>query len=304
MHPVLLAYRADIIEAAGIDMTKIATWDDFARVLRPLQRGPDGPRYLLNVWETNPQVMEILLLQAGGGYFDADLKPVLDSDINARVLARIVTWIAGPGRIGVDAPNSEAAGNFMYANGEVLCALMPDWLAGTWRHDLPGLAGKIKLMPLPAWTPGGRRTSVFGGTMIGIPKRADFARAWPFVKYLYTSREVARALYRSVDIITPMREFWSDPIYDQPDSYFCGQASGRLFIGLAGQVPLRTSSSFKPDAATAVNNALIRLKRYAEANGVFDETALQAQAKRELAVAQADIARKIAANAFLAAAQP
>ncbi len=35
VHPTLLVYRADIIEEAGIDVSKIETWDDFARIMKP-----------------------------------------------------------------------------------------------------------------------------------------------------------------------------------------------------------------------------------------------------------------------------
>jgi len=304
VHPVLLAYRSDIVEAAGIDVSTIQTWTDFVRVMKPLMHGPDGPRYLLNVWETNQQDMEILMLQAGGGFFDADLKPVLNSDINAQVLARIATWIAGPGCICTNAPDFDASGNNMFQSGQVLCYLMPDWMSGVWMKDLPGLSGKLKLMPLPAWAPGGLRTSVMGGTMLGISKSANFAQSWAFAKYLYLNHDVARELYRRTGIITPVRDFWSDPIYDQPNPYFSGQPSGRLYIQMADKVPARTSSPFKPDAVVAVTDALIRLKRYAQDTGTYDETLLTLQAHRELARAQTEIERRMAANAFLTAANP
>ncbi len=301
VHPVLLAYRADVVEAAGIDVTKIQTWDDFVRLMRPLIRtGSESPRYLLNVWDTNPQDMEILMLQAGGGFFDGNLKPVLNSDVNARVLSTIVNWIAGPQRICMNAPAFDAEGNYLFLHGNVLCSLMPDWLAGIWKKDLPGLGGKIKLMPLPAWDQGGLRTSVFGGTMLGIPKRApDFEKSWRFAKHLYFDPDMARALFKTDSIISPVRAFWSDPVYDEPNPYFCGQPSGRLFVQMAAQVPLRTSSPYKPQAAIDVNNALIRLRRFAESKNIYDVPSLISQAHVELAAAQADIERQIETNAFL-----
>ena len=42
VHPMMLAYRADIVEAAGIDVAEIETWADFERVMRPLLLKPDG----------------------------------------------------------------------------------------------------------------------------------------------------------------------------------------------------------------------------------------------------------------------
>jgi len=300
VHPVLLAYRADIVEAAGIDVSKIETWDDFIRVMSPLMKGPDGQRFLINIWETNPQAMEILILQAGGGFFDQNLQPILNSDTNARVLSTIVSWIAGPKRVCVNAPDFDAEGNYLFLHGDVLCTLMPDWLGGIWMKDLSGLSGKMKVMPIPAWEKGGLRTSVFGGTMLGIPKRApDFQRSWEFAKHLYLSPELAKELYLKVNIITPVRSFWNDPVYDQPNPYFSGQASGRLYVQMASQVPRRTSSPYKPQAVVAINDALIRLKQYAVRENTYDAPALMAQARVELNTAQAEIKRKMAANAFL-----
>ena len=70
VHPVLLAYRADLVEAAGIEVAAIETWDDFVRLLRRLVRDVDGDgypdHYLSNFWETNPELIESLMLQAGG----------------------------------------------------------------------------------------------------------------------------------------------------------------------------------------------------------------------------------------------
>ena len=34
VHPVMLAYRRDLFEQLGIDVNKLTTWDEFARVGR------------------------------------------------------------------------------------------------------------------------------------------------------------------------------------------------------------------------------------------------------------------------------
>jgi arabinosaccharide transport system substrate-binding protein len=249
VHPVLLAYRADLVEAAGIDLTAVATWDDFVRLLRPLMRDRDGDgspdRYLLNIWETNPELIESLMLQAGGALFDAQERLVLHSESNARVLATVVSWTSGPQRIAVNAPEFDAAGNKIRLDGTVLFSLMPDWLTAAWQQDLPQLAGKVKLMPLPAWEQGGRRTTVMGGTMLGIPKSVpDFDRAWRYAKHLYLSLDLARGLFRTTGIISPVKQHWTDPVYDAPSAYFCGQRAGRLYIAAAPDVPPRTSSPY------------------------------------------------------------
>jgi arabinosaccharide transport system substrate-binding protein len=305
VHPVLLAYRADLVEAAGIDVGAIETWDDFVRLLRPLMRDLDGDgypdRYLLNIWETNPELIESLMLQAGGALFDAQERLVMDSETNARVLATVVSWTTGPGRIAVNAPEFDAAGNKMRLDGTVLFSLMPDWLTGNWRQDLPQLEGKVKLMPLPAWERGGRRTTVMGGTMLGIPKRVkDFDSAWRYAKDLYLSPNLAQALFRTTGIISPVKRHWTDPVYDEPSPYFCGQRYGRLYIAAAPDVPPRTSSPYNALAQIKMADSALALKAYAAQYGKYMVAELVPEARRLLAQAQAQVREQMQRNVFLA----
>jgi len=309
VHPVLLGYRADIVEDAGIDVSRIETWADFARVLGPLIRDLDGDgrpdRYLLNYWYTNKDTTEVLLLQAGGGYFDEAGHVIVDSPVNARVLATLVTWVCGPGRIALDAPEFTASGNQLRLQGNVVCSLMPDWLCGVWRNDLPGLAGKIKIMPLPAWEPGGRRVSVWGGTMLGIARDSPHIEtAWEFAQELYLSADMAESLYRTAGIVSPVRRLWSLPCYDEPQPYFCRQAPGRTYLAHAPYVPRRTSSPFNEMAKEHLQEALIELRGYALDHGVNTEAELLPEAQRLLARAAQNVRRTVARNVFHREDQP
>jgi arabinosaccharide transport system substrate-binding protein len=304
VHPVLLAYRADLVEAAGIDVAAIETWDDFVRLLRPLVRDLDGDgypeRYLLNIWETNPELIESLMLQAGGAFFDAQERLVMASEVNARVLATVVSWTTGPHRIAVNAPEFDAAGNKMRLDGTVLFSLMPDWLTSAWRQDLPQLAGKVKLMPLPAWEKGGRRTTVMGGTMLGIPKRVkDFASAWRYAKNLYLSADLARGLFRTTGIISPVKRHWTDPVYDEPSPYFRGQRNGRLYITAAPDVPARPSSPYNALAQIKMADSALALKAYAQQYGRYTLAELMPEARRLLAEAEAQVRAQMQRNIFL-----
>lgn len=307
VHPVLLAYRADIVEAAGVDLSRVETWAEFFAAMRPLMADADGDarpdRYILNFWPTNGIALEMLILQAGGGFFDAAERPAIDTELNARVLATLATWSAGPARVAVDAPEFSAAGNALKLQGVVLAALAPDWLGGVWKADLPGLAGKWKLMPLPAWERGGRRTSVQGGSMLGIPKSTpDFEAAWALAKRLYLDPERNAAFYRQANIIPPSRDSWTQPVFDEPDAYFSGQPAGRLFIRQAPDVPTRSSSPYNTLALARVTDVLLALTDRVAAEGIADPATLVPEARRRLADAQAQVALQISRNVFLASA--
>ncbi|MCA9322883.1 MAG: hypothetical protein KDB53_19235, partial [Planctomycetes bacterium] len=167
---------------------------------------------------------------------------------------------------------------------------------------MPALSGKLALMPLPAWTPGGRRTSVWGGTMLGIAKTTTKPEAaWRLAKRLYLSDDVAERLYLTNGIISPNRRLWSNAMYDAADPYFGGQAPGRLFIDQAADVPRRSSSPFNQRAKERVRDALTALRQSAGLNESASVSVddLMPAARRELGKA-AESMRRLAARNVLA----
>jgi arabinosaccharide transport system substrate-binding protein len=308
VHPVLLGYRADLVEAAGIDVSTIETWDDFARVLGPLRKDLNGDgrldRYLLNMWPNNADHLEVLILQAGGAFFDEQERCVIASDVNAEVLATVAWWCAGPDPIAADAPNFSLAGNQKKADGFVIASFFPDWMCDIWRYEIPQLSGKMKMMPIPAWRKGGLRTSVWGGTMLGIPKAAvrtpeDFERLWGFAKHLYLSEELAKSLWRSGSIVTPVKAFWTIPVYDEPQPYFSGQATGRMFINLAPSIPARSSNPYNTIAMQRVQTALETLAMELRDQPTMSRDRLYDRAKDLLGIAQNYVEGQIERNVFL-----
>jgi arabinosaccharide transport system substrate-binding protein len=306
VHPVMLLYRSDLVEAAGIDVAQIETWDDYFRLLRPLMKDLDGDgridRYLLNAAPTSLQFHEVFMLQAGGGYFDSDGQPILNSSLNVKILSRLATWYAGPGRVTSEVPPTGVAAQLV-AEGYVIGFLAPDWYAGSIRSSLPTMAGRFKLMPLPAWEAGGRRTSVYGGTMLGITKASAHPdEAWEFAKQLYLSPQTAKRLYDVSRIVTPIKSNWGESFFDEPDPYYCNQAIGRMYINLAPDVPLRPSSPFYGNAQQVLNVAIIDLARYTDENAIDDPMALTEESQRLLDQAQAQLLQQMNRNVFIQAA--
>jgi arabinosaccharide transport system substrate-binding protein len=244
----------------------------------------------------------MLLRQADGNLFDEQDRPTLNLSRNAAILARLVTWFTGPARVCADVDLFSASGHKQRLDGVVIGSILPDWMAGQWKNEMPGLAGKVKVMPLPAWEAGGRRTSVWrGGTMLGISKRAPRPDdAWAFITHLALSPELAEDLFRKTTIVPPNRSLWSLPVFDEPDPYFSGQPVGRLYLDQAGDVPTRSSSPYASSAQDYLNNALVVLRAYADRNKLYDPAALQPEAQRLLDAAQQHLVREIGRNTFLA----
>jgi arabinosaccharide transport system substrate-binding protein len=136
--------------------------------------------------------------------------------------------------------------------------------------------------------------------MLGFPKSAgNFEKNWEFAKRLYISRELAVRSWRTFGVLTPVKEFWDDPVFDEPNAYYSNQPKGRLFIEQADHVPVRTSSPFEPLALREVANALSALIRYANDHRIDDADALMDRAGELLSKAQHNVVLQMERNVFL-----
>jgi GTPase SAR1 family protein len=156
------------------------------------------------------------------------LRLLMDQEFGASNFIANMVWKGAtdnnPTRIAIDAEEFSEYGNQLRVRGKVVASLMPDWLSGVYRNDLPQLHGKLKLMPLPAWNEGGLRTSVMGGSMLGVSRRSEnIEESWELAKELYLSESAAEHLFLTNGIISPVIRMWESPVYAQPEPYFSNQ---------------------------------------------------------------------------------
>ncbi len=241
VHPVMLAYRRDLVEALGIDVNTLTTWEAFARVGREVTRDLDGDghpdRYMIDLPEAGHQGLPIILLQAGETVLDPSGRVRFDTPKVAEIMAWYVRQIAGPGRIGYEAGWGQTFAKAV-TDGLVLFFVCPDWRSKQVEMDLPHLRGKLALMPLPAWEAGGRRTSCWGGTGLAITKSCPRQElAWAFAKYLYLDEAELGERFRLSNMLPPLKDAWDLPEFDAPNAFYSGQPIGRLYAELAPEVP-------------------------------------------------------------------
>lgn len=255
VHPVQLIYRRDLVEAAGVDVREIKTWDDFIRIGHKLT--VPNKRYMIDLSDSASDNIETCLFQRGGGYFDPDGRCILDSETAVQTLTWYVPLVAGPHPIG----NSLGGGKVLtqaVEDGYVLFLVCPDWRSKSFEQDVPRVSGKMALMPLPAAVAGGRRTSTWGGTMLGITKHCrNQDLAWKLATYLYLDKPQLAERFRQTNILPAMRAAWKQPAFHEPNAYFSGQPLGDTYARLAPDVPLQYTSPFIQTAKAKLAEALI-----------------------------------------------
>jgi arabinosaccharide transport system substrate-binding protein len=294
VHPVMLAYRRDLMEQAGVDVSKIETWDDF--VAAGKKTTVPGRRFMIEMSDTGRDMIEVCLFQRGGGYFDAQGNCIFDNEIGVQTMLWYVPLVAKNSKTRIAGSLSSSYGAIItqaMEDGYFVCLMAPDWRTKFIENDIPRIGGKMALMPLPAIKPGGRRTSTWGGTMIGITKKCKNPElAWKFAKYLNLNPDDLAARFAETNMLPPLKDAWNDPVFDTPRPYWSNQPLGRLYADLAPDVPPQYTSPFIVTAKGKLSEALVAsVERYNQHGESGFEPFVRARLKRS-----ADAIRKLMAR--------
>jgi arabinosaccharide transport system substrate-binding protein len=242
LTPVVLYYRADVWEGAGVDMAQVKTWDDYIAAAKQV---------------ANDDVKAIpfedhgaMLRQNGGDWFDVDGNVALDSELSIGTMDKILAWRDEHGI--ADTPTGgNVFNNDWYAavnEGKWLSHIGADWYAGFFKDNVPDLAGKWKAVAMPAWTADGARTSCWGGTGNCIVKTSpNIEEAWNFMQYSMLSKEGNVRRYEMTNLFPPFIPAMDDPRLHKPDEYFSGQDLGALFAEVGPSVPAQYQSPYRAE---------------------------------------------------------
>ena len=301
LHPVMLAYRRDLVEELGIDVDKLTTWDEFARVGREVAtkdlNGDGVPdRYMINLPIQGGDALRLLLLQRGGQLFDEQGDIAFDDERTVEVFLWYLKQVQGEDRIAFDAGWGQNLARSML-DGLCLFYICPDWRTRQFQMDVPQLEGKMALMPLSAWEEGGSRTSTWGGTGLAITEQCeDVELAWELAMHLYFNRKEQGRRFEQTQIISPLRSAWNEPAFDKPNPYFSDQRIGRMFADLAPQVPEEQSNAYMKMAVNRLSEAFANVSLYHREHG---EDGLREYTEKEIKRV-ADRTREVMArNIFL-----
>jgi len=272
VHPVLLAYRKDIFDKYGVDAEKLDTWDKFLAagrgILKQMNTGSEMDHFLLDLSESTFEHFEILLFQNEGGYFTRDGKLRVDDEVCAATMEWYVPLVAGKERVGATLGMKWELLEKSAQKDYLLAIMMPDWLSGYYEKYVPSLKGKIALMPLPAFVPGGRRTSTRGGTMMGFPKKGkQFEKAWALGLELYYDVPSRIEQFKQSNILPPLRAAWDHPAFKEPNPYWCNQPLGQKYAEQADNTPAQYSSPYVELAKSKIGESLCDCVAYYKKKG-------------------------------------
>ena len=186
----VMYYNMDLMKAAGVDIDKIDTWDDWVKAGLAVKAKTGKP--MTTIETTDQWSYWPLISQQKSDYTDKAGNVTIDNDINTKTLQFLHDLIYVQ-KIAVVAPggfhHSEQYYGFMN-DGGAATIWMPMWYMGRFTDYMPDLKGKMAIRPLPRWTKGGNRSAGMGGTGTAVTKQSknvDLAKA--FLVYAKGSKE-------------------------------------------------------------------------------------------------------------------
>jgi arabinosaccharide transport system substrate-binding protein len=182
-------------------------------------------------------------------------------------------------------------------DGVCLFYFCPDWRTMQFQMDVQAVSGKMGLMPLPAWEPGGIRTSTWGGTGLAITKQCkDQDLAWKLAMHLYYDPQQLGPRFGDTNILPPLTSAWAQPEFSRPSEFFSGAVIGREYAALADQVPNDPTSTSVSSANGKLSEAFQNVAiRYREKG----DEGLEAYALQELKRCADRVRVVVSRNVFL-----
>jgi arabinosaccharide transport system substrate-binding protein len=273
LHPSTLTYRKDLFDEAGVDLETATTWPELQQRCLAFEKYWDErgqPRVALALSTSNAtDPLTLLLQQQHVNLVDQNYVVHMADDTTVKTLVWYTQAVTGPSCIGTDFNPAPGQNVRDLAKGEICGGITPDWMIAYLKlYGYSDLAGKLHMIPLPRFNPTDAPTASRGGTMIGITRACrNPDLAWKLIEMFYLDRTSLPYRQKLTSIIPPVPEYWSDPIYHQPDPLYAGQKINELYIGLAGELPTQYVTPYSIMAQNLLSVILTKSVAYARSNG-------------------------------------
>jgi lactose/L-arabinose transport system substrate-binding protein len=240
-EPMGVFYRADIWERYGVSPDSIQTWDDLAAAGNKVFDASAGAVMLYHLNSDLDLMLQLFAVQQGfrGFYFSDDDSRVIVDDpkmVEAMTVMKRLWDAKGVAR--------DPKGG--YAEAEVLALLKkgslasqvigPGWYPLQLKGSMPELAGKWRLMRVPAIRAGGLRAGYQYPTIIVMPQQSKLKGAAWDLSRMSLLGDGAKALYEKSAVLPAYKPLF-DSLKDVADPYFGGQKINLLWDQIAREAP-------------------------------------------------------------------
>jgi arabinosaccharide transport system substrate-binding protein len=263
----VMYYNTAMLEAAGVDVNSIVTWDDYIEAGKKVTQDTNGDGtpdiYMTSIETTDIFSAYALMLMMGGGTYNADGEIILDSPENVAALQFLqdlvhVHKIARPASGG----NHHAPDHFLnLTEGRVASIWMPQWYMTRFPDNMSSVLADVEVVrPMPIFEEGGYTTTMGGGTGTVITNQIDPSKielAKEFLAFAKLTYEANVALWTDLGF-DPMRlDVYDDEALLIPMADFMGEIPFTYIKAGLGNVAPEYTGPFYPEMATIMQTTAL-----------------------------------------------
>ncbi|WP_425248650.1 ABC transporter substrate-binding protein [Chelativorans salis] len=249
--PVVMFYRRDFYEKAGVDPEEIKTWDDFIEAGKAVAEANPGVVMTRADFNGDTEWFRMLANEQGCGYFSSDGSEITVNQPACVAALETVKKMYDAGIITAADWDEKIQAN---TAGTVASQLYGGWYEGTIRSTSPDLAGKWGVYRMPSVTEDGPRAANLGGSSLAIPNNSDNKEAaWAFVNYALGTNEGQVTMLREYGLVPSLLSALDDPYVKEPLPYWGDQAVWVDILGTLDQVVPSRGTPFFGDADGIMN---------------------------------------------------
>jgi multiple sugar transport system substrate-binding protein len=252
--PASLFYRRDVFENAGLPSDPesvgemLSTWEGF------IETGQQVADPANNVfWMGNASQIPYIYY-AHKNFFDEDYNVAINNPETEQLLeyAKQVRYL------GLDAQSTFWTEEWysMLANGQIATTISGSWFGGFLKSWIdPEGACNWGVAPIPE-----DPQQNWGGSFLAIPDKSENKEAaWAFIEYVMGNVEPQNAIFEAVDYFPALIPAYDDPLYNEPDPFFCDQATRVLWAEIAQSPGLIFTTPMDSAAEGAFNAEVAKM---------------------------------------------
>jgi arabinosaccharide transport system substrate-binding protein len=263
----VMYYNTAILEAAGVDVNSIVTWDDYIEAGKQVTQDTDGDGtpdvYMASIESNDIFSAYAIMMMMGGGTYNAEGEIILDSDENVAALQFLqdLVYVHGIARPASGGGHHQADHYLDLTEGRIASLWMPQWYMTRFPDNMASELAEVEVIrPMPIFEEGGFTTAMGGGTGTVITNQIDPAKvelAKEFLAFAKLTYEANVALWTDLGF-DPMRtDVYDDEALLIPMSDFSGEVPFTYIkAGLTNVAPEYTGP-FYPEIATIMQTTAL-----------------------------------------------
>ncbi|GAA1695859.1 extracellular solute-binding protein [Microcella alkalica] len=231
--PMAMFYRADLFEAAGIEIPE--TWEEYEAAAAQIR---EEGGYINNFSQSDINAFAGLVWQTGGQWFANDGEAWEVSLTGDESLEVAEYW---QGMIENDLvakyPPWTDEWNAAYNSSEIWTWVSAVWGANTILSGAPDTAGNWAVAPMPQWEAGQSAAGNWGGSTTAVLKGSDHPyEAAQFALWLNIDDDALTAMNRTAQIYPATVEGANLPVFAEGVEFYGGQKIYEVFAAAGAEV--------------------------------------------------------------------